>query len=583
MKKLILSILFISFLLSAQAQSFGKKRNSGDKPISSSYGTALSIDGSVGTIYTAKYQDGRTVTIVNEKEKTTTTTKYPDGTITVTEKYANGKTTTETRDRFGNLVEQESLVTPSVIAEGTAQKQDDPALFPQRNNKGKWGFVNAKGKYKIKARYDAVEDFSCGLSCVENGGLFGFINESGDLVIPIIYESASSYTKVNTGETVSVCRKNGKYGILKEDGSTYLDFKYDNLEMMGTACCKAMTINHDTTMFLVTFGSKPAVKEYNKIEDFVGKYAKAQRNEKWFFIDNKGKEVAGKSYDGIGEFDAFSVAAVFNDGKYGLVDANLNYLVPCKYPYYDYYKLVHFIGNSDDAFGFVYDGKLVLSPDNVRQSTLYHFDEMVVYKGTDGVSRLVTYEGEEILNTTGDIVQFEEDQYEAKCGNYSTLYDAIEHKYGFKCGKTVYWAPDDAVDFSFDGVVATYYNKRNAIHYVSRNGKPLFIGKNVSEVRKLNDKYLAVLLNCEKPKSTESHPNYDQNNPMPIGGEKVYIAHINCIWEIANVDGKILTDKKFEYLGSFDSKGNLPYKYWNEKKKSYSEGRLRVTGDKVSY
>ena len=102
------------------------------------------------------------------------------------------------------------------------KKSPRSVLLPQQN-RGKWGFVNEKGKTKIKMKYDKVEPFSQGLSCVMNDGFYGYINEEGDLVTGIMYEAASSCFRTATDQVLACCRKDGKYGLLSNDGSVYLD------------------------------------------------------------------------------------------------------------------------------------------------------------------------------------------------------------------------------------------------------------------------------------------------------------------------------------------------------------------------
>ena len=114
------------------------------------------------------------------------------------------------------------------------EKSPKSTLLPQQN-KGRWGFVNEKGKTKIKMKYDQVEPFSQGLSCVKSDGLYGYINEEGNLVTGIIYETASSYFRTTTDQVLACCRKDGKYGLLKNDGSVYLDFQYTDLRIVNYA------------------------------------------------------------------------------------------------------------------------------------------------------------------------------------------------------------------------------------------------------------------------------------------------------------------------------------------------------------
>ena len=60
--------------------------------------------------------------------------------------------------------------------------------FIPKQKKKKWGFVNAKGEWVVKAKYSEVKKYSEGLACVRVKKKWGFINKLGETVIPIKYD-----------------------------------------------------------------------------------------------------------------------------------------------------------------------------------------------------------------------------------------------------------------------------------------------------------------------------------------------------------------------------------------------------------
>lgn len=76
---------------------------------------------------------------------------------------------------------------------------------PQYNGRVLWGFINSDGHEIVKPQYDEVGDFHCGLAWVchtapENDGgfgyrdsKFGFIDITGKIVIPMIYDDVISF------------------------------------------------------------------------------------------------------------------------------------------------------------------------------------------------------------------------------------------------------------------------------------------------------------------------------------------------------------------------------------------------------
>ena len=72
-------------------------------------------------------------------------------------------------------------------------------LFTQENlarfqdyETGLWGYINESGEEVIPAQYEDAQDFSEGLAAVEIDGLYGFIDVSGEMVIAPQFEGVGS-------------------------------------------------------------------------------------------------------------------------------------------------------------------------------------------------------------------------------------------------------------------------------------------------------------------------------------------------------------------------------------------------------
>ena len=72
-----------------------------------------------------------------------------------------------------------------------------------------FGFIDREGKVVIPLIYECASSFSEGLACVFKGGTCGYIDKEGNTVIPFVYDAG---TAVTGGE----CRvkKAGKWGEL---------------------------------------------------------------------------------------------------------------------------------------------------------------------------------------------------------------------------------------------------------------------------------------------------------------------------------------------------------------------------------
>lgn len=110
-------------------------------------------------------------------------------------------------------------------------------------NVGKaWGYINTKGTFVVDAKYKDAEVFSEGLAPVKEEN-WGFINESGKVVIPTQYGlpiggligMISSIKEDQTGFSGGLARvKNEKkWGFLKPDGTVLGNQWFENAELFS--------------------------------------------------------------------------------------------------------------------------------------------------------------------------------------------------------------------------------------------------------------------------------------------------------------------------------------------------------------
>lgn len=86
---------------------------------------------------------------------------------------------------------------------------------------GKWGFGNGLN-IVIQPRFDEVFCFKDGLACVDDGGMFGYINDKGDYVIEPKFECAMSFS-----EGLAVFFEGEKCGYINKEGNVVISAKYD--------------------------------------------------------------------------------------------------------------------------------------------------------------------------------------------------------------------------------------------------------------------------------------------------------------------------------------------------------------------
>lgn len=199
---------------------------------------------------------------------------------------------------------------------------------------GKKGFINISSGDRIKAVYDAVQDFSEGLAAVQIGDATGFINTSGELTISCEYSNNALYQF-----------KSGLCNV-----------------MVGSADkgnLKAFYINSD--------GTKVFEEEYDYCMPFNEERAFVSKDGVWFIIDINGEKV------GELEFGPYvkTVPGVFRDGKavvvkdglYGIINSAGEYVV---YPKYEQISEIYDGGavfKKDGLYGYMTaNGAVVITP-----------------------------------------------------------------------------------------------------------------------------------------------------------------------------------------------------------------------------
>ena len=204
-------------------------------------------------------------------------------------------------------------------------------IYSSNNKKG---YINITTGDKIGAVFDAVYDFSEGLAAVQMGSATGFINTSGELVIPCeysnnaIYQFKSGMCNVMTGS--------------REDGTL-----------------KAFYINKN--------GERMFGEEYDYCMPFSENRAFVCVGSEWHIINEKGQRVGELSF---GPYEK-TVPAVFSedravvvtDGKYGMVDLDGQYVVEPKYEQISGITEGGAVFKQNGLYGYMkLDGSIMITP-----------------------------------------------------------------------------------------------------------------------------------------------------------------------------------------------------------------------------
>ena len=83
-------------------------------------------------------------------------------------------------------------------------------------------FINKYGMFAFRQSYEDAAPFSEGYAAVQKNGNWGFIDEKGNVVIPLEYLSASLFV-----DGLAAVKKDGKAGYINKDGEVIIPMEYD--------------------------------------------------------------------------------------------------------------------------------------------------------------------------------------------------------------------------------------------------------------------------------------------------------------------------------------------------------------------
>lgn len=212
----------------------------------------------------------------------------------------------------------------------------------------KWGFINTQNQTVIPITYDKAEDFSEGLALVgkqyqytqkgilgfpdstEIGYKIGFVNQSGKVIVPLVYDDAKNFS-----EGLCVVTKDRKSGFVDKNGKTVIPLVYDNAESFSEGL--AAVSKNGKSGFIDTKGKVVSPLRYDSVGNFKDGLVMIEQNEKEGVINKQGKVIVQPTYDYVGDFSE-GLAPVYqvvdkNKGKckYGFINQSGKVVIPLSF------------------------------------------------------------------------------------------------------------------------------------------------------------------------------------------------------------------------------------------------------------
>jgi hypothetical protein len=186
---------------------------------------------------------------------------------------------------------------------------------------GKWGYVNPSGQTIIPFRYESATPFEHDIAKVKIGDKFFFINRTGERI-------TDEFDGVfNFSEDLAAVDVAGKIGYIRRDGSFALPPLYHSASGMDFSEGLVAVNIEGKVGFMDTAGSIIIQPAYDDVYPFSEGLAPVRTGQKWGYIDNSGRLVIPLKYD-MGHMFSEGVASVMLGSKGGYIDHAGAFVVP---------------------------------------------------------------------------------------------------------------------------------------------------------------------------------------------------------------------------------------------------------------
>lgn len=165
-------------------------------------------------------------------------------------------------------------------------------LFPINVNE-KWGFSNANKEIVITPKYDFVYLFNHNSAKVKKGGKWGLINQIGEEITPLVYDTIN-LLYIHQKTPVYFVDKDNKKGILDTLGNVILPVIYDEIDRLYEP---QLRIRIGDKYGLATKEKLLVPAIYSEVQWFRSNdYVEVTRNNKIYLLDKEGFEYQTELY-----------------------------------------------------------------------------------------------------------------------------------------------------------------------------------------------------------------------------------------------------------------------------------------------
>jgi hypothetical protein len=187
------------------------------------------------------------------------------------------------------------------------QQKNCPELWPVERQ-GKWGYIDKTGQLIIPFKFDAADDFSEGLAAAAIKEKTGYIDKTGKFVIRPRFVEGYPFS---SGMALVIIHRFKK-------GMFYFN-QYGYIDRSGKLVIRVRE-PLDSKSFRVSYQDKDLT--------FFEGMLQVTQNDKSGFMDKSGKMVIPPRYNAVGFFSEGLAAAKGKNDRYGFIDKTGKFAIP---------------------------------------------------------------------------------------------------------------------------------------------------------------------------------------------------------------------------------------------------------------
>ena len=280
-----------------------------------------------------------------------------------------------------------------------------------------------------------------GLIAMEQGGLWGYVDDEGNKVIDFIYDEAAAFLR-----GVALVMKDGMFDLIDHDGDSLLNIGYPDMHRDPD---EGVIIFHDGSAFGLMAEDGTIIVEptiYSTMGEFEEGLLAVQPTDGglWGYMDTAGDIVIPASFDGAFPFSS-ERGLVADEGYFGFINHAGEFVIPATFDdawmFDDHDRAI--VENSDDSYSLINTSGTVIidSVTNIwGEGPIYEVEvtnlDYRLYKadGTPFTEVSYTY-----TNTYGDYV-------------FNLEWEVSEDSFD----EIILFNPDGSIDYSVDYYTGDY-------------------------------------------------------------------------------------------------------------------------------